>query len=315
MTQVVAPSASYEATLEAGVTGLVGTAKFGVYDGDTAVQAMSTAGINEIGTTGVYVATKTAPGTSGQYVIVWSLDGTLDPDQVVTEDLTVTSEAVAAVGGTSNLYISRAELKAAIDLAGTTVYDDEIDIAIASACRAIDAYKQTVGFYPRVGETRYYTGNRYDTELQIHDLVTLTSVTVDGDGDGTYETTWTRNTDFVFLPANGETDGIPFNLLQLRLPRTAELTFPVTTRFPAYANSVKVVGTFGWAETPPQVKIAAKILATRLFKRRDVPFGILAAGTEAVSLARLGQIDPDVAFELRNIRGAQPVEFASVRLG
>lgn len=316
MTQVVAPSASYEPSLEEGVSGLVGTLKLGVYDGDTATQALSAASINEILTSGVYVATRTAPGSAGQYVLVWSTDGSLAPDKVRTEDLIVTSDAVAAVGGTSNLYLSVAELKAGQDLTGTSVYDDKILLALSSACRAIDAYKQTPGFYPRVGESRYYSPNRNDLELPIHDLVSLVSVTVDADGDGVYETTWTRDTDFVLYPLNALTDGFPYNLLRLRRPRTSQLSFAgLTTRFPIYENSVKISGTFGWAETPPQVKTATKLLATRLFKRDDTPYGIMAAGTEAVSLARLGQIDPDVAFQLRNIRGAQPVEFTSVRLG
>lgn len=97
MTQIIAPSTSYEATLEAGVSGLVGTLELGVYDGDTATEALSALTINEIGTTGVYVATRTSPAAAGQYVLVWSLDGTLDPDQVITEDLLITSTAPAVV--------------------------------------------------------------------------------------------------------------------------------------------------------------------------------------------------------------------------
>lgn len=104
----VAPETSYEATLEAGVTGLVGTLKLGTYDGDTATQALSTSDINEIGTTGVYVATRTSPDTRGQYVLVWTLDGTLDPDQITTEDLRVTSSTGEPFDG--DVYGTTAEL-------------------------------------------------------------------------------------------------------------------------------------------------------------------------------------------------------------
>lgn len=124
----------------------------GTYDGDTATQALSAADINEIGTSGVYVATRTAPGTAGQYVLIWTEDGTLDPDKVTTEDLVVTGDT-AAIGGTSNLYVTSDELKEILQLQGETFADSAIDIAVSSASRACDAYKKKrgTGFYPTSG--------------------------------------------------------------------------------------------------------------------------------------------------------------------
>lgn len=89
----VRPSTSFTSDFEAAVTGLVGTIKVGIYQGDTAETALTTVGINEIGTTGVYVATLTSPDDAGQYTIIWSLDGTLSPDQLSIDDLTVTFSA------------------------------------------------------------------------------------------------------------------------------------------------------------------------------------------------------------------------------
>jgi len=91
----VAPGATFEATLETGITGLVGTLELGIYEGDTdvATQALDSADINEIDATGIYVATRTAPDDAGQYVLVWSLDGTLDAEQVVHDELVVTANA------------------------------------------------------------------------------------------------------------------------------------------------------------------------------------------------------------------------------
>lgn len=105
-----APSTAYEAQLEAGTTGLVGTVAFAVYDGDTVITALATTSINEIGATGVYVATRTAPGTAGQYTILWSLDGTLDPDQVITDELVVAGFAGDFESPTGDSYIDTDEL-------------------------------------------------------------------------------------------------------------------------------------------------------------------------------------------------------------
>lgn len=292
----VAPSATFENTFAPAETGLVGTIAFGIYDGDTAIQALATTAINEIGTTGAYIATRTAPGTAGQYVLIWSLDGSLDPDQIFIEDLLVTSEEGAAIGGTSNLYVTADELKEILQLTGETFADSAIDIAVSAASRACDAYKKKrgTGFYPTAG-TRYYSPGVYDLEAPIDDLVSLTSVTIDADGDGSYDTTWVNGTDFYLGPVNAAADGRPYKRIVLR-PQAART-------FPPYINGVKVIGTFGWAETPIEVKQAAILIANHLlYRTREAPLGVLvAAGAEAVAMARLGRIDAAAALLLDQI--------------
>jgi len=53
----VQPSASFTAELAAGTSGLVGTIAVAIYQGDSVVTALHTSSINEIVTTGIYVAT------------------------------------------------------------------------------------------------------------------------------------------------------------------------------------------------------------------------------------------------------------------
>lgn len=109
---IVAPGAAFVWTpIETGTTGLFGTLEVAIYDGDTPFAALTSAGVNEIGTTGIYQASFTAaPDTQGSYVLIASLDGTLDPAQLITELLLVTSTAPsdAPVGDT---YATRAELQ------------------------------------------------------------------------------------------------------------------------------------------------------------------------------------------------------------
>lgn len=84
-------SAAYEAVYESGVTGLVGIVSVMIVDNDgNTVTAPSTAGITEtLAGSGVYVAERIAPGDTGQYTVIWTLDGTYDDGTVTIEDLIV----------------------------------------------------------------------------------------------------------------------------------------------------------------------------------------------------------------------------------
>lgn len=88
------PGATFEATLNSGTDGLVGTIAIAIDDNDgNVVFGPQTTDISEIvvnGTpTGIYSAILVAPATEGQYSIVWSEDGTFDPASTVSEDLLV----------------------------------------------------------------------------------------------------------------------------------------------------------------------------------------------------------------------------------
>ena len=87
------PSAAFEAVYDSGTSGLVGTIAARIEDNDGAiVVAATTAGISELGTTGIYSAELTAPAAEGQFSIVWSNDGSFTADAGVgVEDLLVTT--------------------------------------------------------------------------------------------------------------------------------------------------------------------------------------------------------------------------------
>lgn len=87
----VKPSASFEAVLDEGTTGLAGTIRVKLIDniGGTPI-ASSAASITER-YFGGYVAVRTAPAAEGQYTLVWD-DGT-DDGILGVDDLVVTSNA------------------------------------------------------------------------------------------------------------------------------------------------------------------------------------------------------------------------------
>jgi hypothetical protein len=191
-------------------------------------------------------------------------------------------------------YISSSALHDTLEITGETYADADIANAIEAASRVIDAYKGT-RFYP-TSETRTYTASSCDQSLSIYDLNNSAGSTVsfDMDGDGVYETTLTRNTDYYLEPQNAELTGKPWNTITLRAQAGRQ--------WPQWQYGVQVQGSFGWATAPGQVIESCGILAARYLQRaRETPYGIVTIGTDALAMARLGKIDPDVAFMLDNV--------------
>ena len=89
---LIASSAPFEASFGSGQTGLLGTCSVAVLDNDgLTVIGPTVFNITEesVGGTPVGIYTwncPAAPGTSGQYVIVWSPDGTWNPQTASTPD-------------------------------------------------------------------------------------------------------------------------------------------------------------------------------------------------------------------------------------
>lgn len=107
-----APGVSFEATVNGASTGLVGTITVRIEDGqNTVVTAASTTSIVESGT-GIYTATRTAPSTAGQYLVIWN-DGTNE----TSEDLTV---SYSLDGVTGDPLCTVAQIDAILDRGGTS---------------------------------------------------------------------------------------------------------------------------------------------------------------------------------------------------
>lgn len=302
MPEYIQPSNSYTSRLSLGVesTGLVGTVRFRLIDNDSSVDdpvyGPSTANIIEDPSgLGEYLFTGTAPATAGKYSRAW--DTGPGTDLYFDDDLVVTSTAFSFVT-TGNLYVQADELKEILTLQGTEFADLAIDIACETASRQIDSYKNT-RYYPTEDETRYYTSDPGDQWIVIDDLSAFDSLELDFGDDGTYETTWTQNTQFRLEPINNPTDGRPWNRLVLKRGY----------RFPTGDAGIKLTGTFGWSEAPIQVKQAAILLANRfLVRNRQAPLDVLTViAGESVSLAHLGNIDKDAKFLLDQLPGRSPL--------
>lgn len=182
-------------------------------------------------------------------------------------------------------YIGAEELKDRIGITDTS-QDYKIQTSIAAACGWINEY--TGRHFNRVIETRTFAP--YDIyELRTDDMVpgATISLTVDYDGDGTYEQTWTEGVDYQrFRGAS------VFNVNSLGQPRpydhiraiTSGRTFPFIWPF-SPVNRVSIATTWGWPVVPWQVPEAARILAEDVFKMSDAPFGL--SGSSDLGVVRI----------------------------
>jgi hypothetical protein len=182
----------------------------------------------------------------------------------------------------TNGYCSLNELKASLRITDT-VDDSLLELAVESASREIDSSCERT-FYNMGTATRYFVAqDAFYTE--IDDLISITHLKTDPDGDGSYTITWSA-TDYQLEPLNGFVSGIVSPSTGIRAKDT--YLFPVEEG----EALVEVRGVWGWSATPVAVKQATIIMASRLYKRNDSPLGV--AGFGDIGVVRVAKLDPDV---------------------
>ena len=192
----------------------------------------------------------------------------------------------------TNGYCTLAELKASLNITDA-VDDTALEAAITAASRMIDDYTERF-FYVNgsVGSpvTRYYTALDPYT-INIDDITTVSEVATDDNFDFTYGTVFTTS-DFMVEPINNPIKGFPYN----RLLAIGSYIFPYQL-----PQAVRVKGVWGFTAVPAEVNMAALIQSSRLFGRRQSPFGI--AGSPEMGTVRLySRLDADVEVLLRPFR-------------
>lgn len=188
----------------------------------------------------------------------------------------------------TNGYCTVAELKGRLWPVGSTadeVEDTLFDQVITAVSRWIDRYCGRRFYTTASDETRYFTAaDAY--ELLAGDVVSVTTLQTDEDGDRTYERTWTTG-DYDLLPENAAVDDDePYSILATT--PDGNYVFPVGMR-----KGVKVVGKWGFASVPAAVKEACLIQCERIYKRKDAPFGVVGSA-DLGTMRLVQQMDPDV---------------------
>jgi hypothetical protein len=176
-------------------------------------------------------------------------------------------------------YVDLAEVRTYLGTpAGDGLDDAAITAIIARVSRLIDrrAKMLRASFVSFEAQTltKYLDGDgwRY---LEVPDLLSITTLSVDAAFDGAYSTTVASSA--YWLP-----DTQPYNRIELT-------GAGATTAFPDGPRTVKIVGTWGIADTcPDDVKQAVIEECVRVFKAREAGYSdvVGVAGDGAVVLSR-----------------------------
>ena len=191
-----------------------------------------------------------------------------------------TAEGTFTVSTIDNsFYCSVEELKSRLQITGTG--DDlELTFAVQAACRSID---EICGrYFWRGTDTRTYVPDSMYGQ-RLDDLVSVTSLKIDRDGDGVFEETWVQGTDYALTPYNPGSTGEqrPYTGLVIIGGKFIPFIWPWT-----HLDRIQVSGVFGWPSVPLAVKQASLIAAADLFKLKDAPFGV--AGISDLGVMRVG---------------------------
>jgi hypothetical protein len=183
-------------------------------------------------------------------------------------------------------YTSVEELKSRLNITDT-VSDFELELAVQAAARAVESYCGR--FFYQIAETRTYVP--YDLyELPVDDLVSVTSMATDQDGDGVFEQSWVAGTDFQLsfgiweFNANVTGEARPYTHIRAINAVGGGKFFPYTWPF-SRLDRIQIIGVWGWPTVPYRVKQATLQVASELFKLKDSPFGL--AGTSEFGMVRL----------------------------
>lgn len=188
-------------------------------------------------------------------------------------------------------YVTSAELKAYLRISDTDD-DAQIALAITAASRAVDTHAGRQFGSVSPAEQRFYT-SRWDRRIcrwvvDVDDLMTTTNfaaITVDSEGVtvGTID-------DYVLEPRNAAAKGRAWTQVLVR-PNSAYK--PTGAR-----DEVAVTALWGWTAVPAAVKQATLLQASRIFARRQSPYGIAGSPDDGSEMRLLARVDPDVAVTL-----------------
>jgi len=186
----------------------------------------------------------------------------------------------------TNGYATLAEIKTWLGITGSTD-DTRLELAIEAASRAIDM-ECSRQFYATTA-TRYFKATaplRVDLD---DDLLAITSISTDTTGLRTYSALLVSDYEL-------EPDVAPYR--QVYIAPGSSRSFPLDER-----RGVQVIGDWGYCATgsqPQAINRACLLLATRYFKRKDAPFGVL--GTPELGFMRVTAKDPEVRALLQPYR-------------
>jgi len=225
--------------------------------------------------TGRYVADTVIPDQVGGWSGAWMVTGAVT--DLVTFAFTVADPAPPA-------YTDITTVKAALGKTTDDDRDDLISAAIIAGARWIDR-RCGRRFYADLAATArvFRPGRRVscdgsDAVLRVDDFATTAGLIVEtATGIGG---TWTAVATQEAGPDNADSYGQPWN--RIRAPGA----------WIPYTGKVRITARWGWPAVPDDITQANTLLASRLYRRKDSPQGVL--GNAEWGAIRVSRMDPDV---------------------
>ncbi|MAH46762.1 hypothetical protein CMI37_13115 [Candidatus Pacearchaeota archaeon] len=193
----------------------------------------------------------------------------------------------------TNGYCTLAELRAQISIteAGDTTDDSVLEQRIEAISRAIDYLTGRRFYTTDADESRYYSPPHPRLFLCPDDILSITTLKTDEDGDLDYDNTWSSSTDYFLEPYNAAVETPPRPFTRIRTMVSGNYGFPTIPK------GTEITGKFGYstaANQPPQIKAATLLAAQKAFMRRGAPFGLAGGPNARLQLAAFIQQDLDV---------------------
>jgi hypothetical protein len=183
----------------------------------------------------------------------------------------------------ANEYSDLATVKLMLGVTDTA-RDTLISRALTSASREIDRKTSRRFWLDASASARVY--NPFERVVRddrgelllTDDIGSLTGLVVEVGMTGS----WTALTEYETHPDNALAKGEP--VTGILLP---------TGHWGSDRTRVRVTARWGWPAVPDDIEQAARMLAARLYRRKDSPEGV--AGSAEWGLVRVPRLDPDVA--------------------
>jgi hypothetical protein len=236
--------------------------------------------------TGTYTAV-IAPDQAGGWLYRWTATGaatTAEDGQFLVEP---------NLAGT--LYATVNELRASLaDDVRMALDPGQLEQAIRSASRAVDDYcsRPLRRFWldPTATIRTYRPDHQWCADVDDIGSATGLAVKTDTAGDGTWATTWTIGTDFQLEPLNAAANGGAYAFR--KIVAIGSKTFPTLSGSGGQRPTLQVTARHGWSQVPDPVREATLLMAARLYRRKDAPFGV--AGFDDFGPVRITRQDSDV---------------------
>ena len=184
----------------------------------------------------------------------------------------------------TNGYCTLQEVKDALRL--TDAIDDTlIEKSIEGASRRIDGYCGRFFYKTAATAVPLFANNAY--RLLTSDISSTTGLIVklDNNGDGTFETTLTLDTDYIVEPTDYAILGRPIRTITM----VGGYTFPIF--YIPSEPGVQVTALWGFNAVPHDVREACVLLSIRQFARYNAALGVMAFADMAIAVRA---VDPDV---------------------